>query len=257
MISIFENVMLATGKHWGFYSRKYGHYYCSVWIVGIGEFCSPDNRINVSSFSIPITSPNGMCSYGIGNVGSYNSSFTSAEIADQAFDNPAGHYDYEQLLEQAMGQSYIVTDLFESPNISETLYFTFLPNETVPSIEFLSASPPTAPPTVAPSPTSSSVPTNLSVSSIPLPAESPTDPNGDRVATNLSVSSIPLPAESPTDPNGDRVATNLSVSSIPLPTASPTDPNGGRVGSRGSAASVVYSCSITAMLVCSIVALLF
>ena len=149
-----------------------------------------------------------MCSYGIGNVGTYDSSFTSTEIADQAFNNPAGRYNYEQLLEQAMGQSYIVTDLFESPNISETLYFTFLPNETVPTTEFLLASPPTAPPTVAPPPTSPSVPTNLSVSSIPLPTETPTNPNGDRV------------------------------------------------GSRGSAASVVYSCSITAMLVCCVMVLL-
>ena len=180
-------------------------HYCFVWIVGIGELCSPDNRINVSSFSIPITSPNGMCSYGIGNVGTYDSNFTSTEIADQAFDNPAGRYDYEQLLDQAMGQTYIVTDLFENPNISEALFFTFLPNETIPTTDFFSASPPTAPPTDSP----------------------------------IAPPTVPL---------------NASVSSTPLPTAS-TDPNGGRVGGRGSA-TVALPCSITAMLVCSILVLL-
>ena len=87
-----------------------------------------------------------MCSYGIGNVGTYDSSFTSTDIADQAFNNPAGRYDYGQLLGQAMNQTYIVNDLFENSDIPESLFSTFLPAETMPTTEFLSAPPPTAPP---------------------------------------------------------------------------------------------------------------
>ena len=104
-----------------------------------------------------------MCSYGIGNVGSYNSSFTSTDIADQAFNNPAGHYDYEQLLGQAMNQTFIVTDLFENSDIPQSLFSTFLPDEPMPSTEFLSASAPTAPPTV---PTVNMFQTTLSYSKI-------------------------------------------------------------------------------------------
>ena len=119
--------------------------------IGIGEFCSPGNRIEVSGFSLSITSPNGMCSYGIGNVGTYNSSFISTEIADQVFNNPAGRFDYEQLVEQAMGQTYIVSDLFvEDSGIPESEFSTYLPNDTMPTTEFLSAPPPTAPPSTAP-----------------------------------------------------------------------------------------------------------
>ena len=121
--------------------------------LGIAQFCSPDFTIEVSGFSVPITAPNGMCSYGIGNVGTYDSSFTSTDIADQAFNNPAGRYDYEQLLGQAMNQTFIVTDLFENSDIPAPLFSTFLPNEPMPSTEFLSASAPTAPPTVLTDPT--------------------------------------------------------------------------------------------------------
>ena len=152
--------------------------------IGIAEFCSPDFAIMVSSFSVPITATNGMCSYGIGNVGTYDSSFTSTDIADQAFNNPAGRYDYEQLLGQAMNQTFIITDLFENFDIPVSLFPTFLPDEPMPSTEFLSASAPTEPPTV------------------------------------------------PTDPNDD----------------------GG--GSSGSATSFVFSCSLMAVLACSMLALL-
>ena len=91
-----------------------------------------------------------MCSYGIGNVGTYISSFASTEIADQAFNNPAGQYNYTQLLGQAMSQAYIVTDLFENSDIPESLFSTFLPDESMPTTEFLSASAPTEPPTDPP-----------------------------------------------------------------------------------------------------------
>ena len=78
-------------------------------------------------------------------MGTYDSSFTSTDIADQAFNNPAGRYDYEQLLGQAMNQTFIVTDLFENSDIPESLFSTFLPDEPMPSTEFLSAPPPTDP----------------------------------------------------------------------------------------------------------------
>ena len=78
-------------------------------------------------------------------MGTYNSMFTSTEIADQVLNNPAGRFDYEQLLEQAMGQTYIVTDLFvEDSGIPESQFSTYLPNDTMPTTEFLSAPPPNA-----------------------------------------------------------------------------------------------------------------
>ena len=119
---------------------------CCLWIVGIAEYCNPNFRIEVSRFTVSITAPNGMCSYGIGNVGTYISSFASTEIADQAFNNPAGQYNYSQLLGQAMSQAYIVTDLFENSDIPESLFSTFLPDESMPTTEFLSASAPIQPP---------------------------------------------------------------------------------------------------------------
>ena len=83
-------------------------------------------------------------------MGTYDSSFTSTDIADQAFNNPAGRYDYGQLLGQAMNQTYIVNGLFENSDIPESLFSTFLPAETMPTTEFLSASAPTAPPPTNP-----------------------------------------------------------------------------------------------------------
>ena len=98
----------------------------------------------------PLTAADGMCSYGIGNVGTYNSDFTSTDIASQVFNNPAGRYDYGQLIGQAMNQTYIVTDLFENLDDPSSLFSTFLPGETLPTTEFLSAPPPAEPPTVPP-----------------------------------------------------------------------------------------------------------
>ena len=152
-----------------------------MYVIGIAEYCSPGFTVEVSGFPFQITAPNGMCSYGIGNVGTYDSSFTSTDIADQVFDNPAGRYDYEQLLGQAMNQTFIVTDLFENSDIPQSLFSTFLPDEPMPSTEFLSASAPTGP---------------------------------------------------------------------------STDPTSGGGGSSGSATSFVFSCSLMAMLACSMLALL-
>lgn len=78
-------------------------------------------------------------------MGTYNSIYSSLDIADQAFSNPAGRYDYTQLLQQAMSQTYVITDLFNNTDVPESLFSIFLPNDTMPSIDFLSATPPTDP----------------------------------------------------------------------------------------------------------------
>ena len=229
--------------------------------IGIAQFCSPDFRIEVGGFSVPITAPNGMCSYGIGNVGTYNSTFTSTDIADQAFNNPAGHYDYEQLLGQAMNQTFIVTDLFENSDIPESLFSTFLPNEPMPSTEFLSASAPTAPPTVT-VPTDPTVPINSTVL---------TDPANSSVYTTDPTNSIVPTVTVPTDPTNSIVPTVTDPPTVPTDstgprptdtTDPPTDPtadsNSDGVGSStsGSVTSFVFSCSLMAVLACSMLALL-
>jgi len=40
------------------------------------RFYSPEFTVPVSGFEFKITSENGMCSYGVGNVGTYNNTFT-------------------------------------------------------------------------------------------------------------------------------------------------------------------------------------
>ena len=108
--------------------------------AGIAEFCDPNYTIEVPGYSDPvhITAPNGMCSYGIGNVGTYNSIFTSTDIIDQVFGNPAGRYDYDELIEQAVHQIYVITDLFYTSNLPKSLFSIFLPNTTISTTDFLS-----------------------------------------------------------------------------------------------------------------------
>ena len=79
-----------------------------------------------------------MCSYGISNVGTYNSIFTSTDIVDQVFNNPAGRYDYAELIEQAVHQIYVITDLFYNSNLPKSLFSIFLPNTTISTTDFLS-----------------------------------------------------------------------------------------------------------------------
>ena len=86
-----------------------------------------------------------MCSYGIGNVGTYNSIFTSTDIVDQVFGNPAGRFDYNELIEQAMDQTYVITDLFDNSDLPMSLFSIFLPNTTMPTTDFLSDPAPTDP----------------------------------------------------------------------------------------------------------------
>ena len=86
-----------------------------------------------------------MCSYGIGNVGTYNSIFTGTDIIDQVFGNPAGRYDYDELIGQAMDQTYVITDLFDNSDVPVSLFSIFLPNTTMPTTDFLSDPAPTDP----------------------------------------------------------------------------------------------------------------
>ena len=83
-----------------------------------------------------------MCSYGIGNVGTYNSTFVREDIAAQTFNNPAGQFNYTQLLDQARNQTYIITELFNNSDISNSISNIFLPNEPYPTTDFLSVTVP-------------------------------------------------------------------------------------------------------------------
>ena len=83
-----------------------------------------------------------MCSYGVGNVGTYNNTFVHEDIAAQPF-NPAGEYNYTQLLNQARNQTYIITELFSNLDISPMMFSLFLPNEAIPTTDFLSITVPT------------------------------------------------------------------------------------------------------------------
>ena len=91
-----------------------------------------------------MTQPNGMCSYGVCNVGHYNSTFEKKDIADQCF-NPAGQFDHDQLISQAKNQTYVLTELFNTTDIPQSLFSVFLPNETFPTTTFLDAVAPTKP----------------------------------------------------------------------------------------------------------------
>ena len=107
--------------------------------------CDPTFSQQFLSFTFKTTSANGNCSFGLGNVGTYNSTFMEEDIAYQAFNNPAGQYNYTQLLNQAEMQTYIITELFNDPDISPSMFNIFLPNEAIPTTDFLSAPAPDGP----------------------------------------------------------------------------------------------------------------
>ena len=83
-----------------------------------------------------------MCSYGVGNTGTYISTFTQEDIGVQTLNNPAGQFNYTQLLNQARNQTYVITELFSNSDISPTLFNVFLPNEEIPNTDFLSVTVP-------------------------------------------------------------------------------------------------------------------
>ena len=78
-------------------------------------------------------------------MGTYNSTFTQRDVVDQAYDNPAGDYNYTELIDQAKDQTYVITDLFSSTDIPKSVFSEFLPYEAFPSTEFLSLPPPVNP----------------------------------------------------------------------------------------------------------------
>ena len=101
--------------------------------------CDPNFSIKYLSFTFKTTAANGVCSFGVENVGTYNSTFMQEDIAAQAFTNPAGQYNYSQLLNQAKTQTYVITELFDDYHISPSIFNIFLSNEMIPSTDFLSA----------------------------------------------------------------------------------------------------------------------
>ena len=133
------------------------------------SFCSPDFSVEfLPGLKFHVTQPNGRCSYGVCNVGHYNSTFKKKDIADQCF-NPAGQFDYDQLISQAKNQTYVLTELFRTTAIPESIFNVFLPNETFPSTKFLDAAAPAKPtiiPTTTCMPKTSSKPTPVTTSSI-------------------------------------------------------------------------------------------
>ena len=107
--------------------------------------CDPSFSQQFLGLTFKTSSANGNCSFGLGNVGTYNSIFKEEDIAYQAFNNPAGQYNYTQLHNQAEMQTYIITELFNDPDISSSMFNIFLPNEAIPTTDFLSAPAPDGP----------------------------------------------------------------------------------------------------------------
>ena len=69
-----------------------------------------------------------MCSYGVGNVGIYNSAFirTKINVTYQAYDNPARFFDHTELIDQVNSQTYVLTRLLILVQlIFQNLYFLF------------------------------------------------------------------------------------------------------------------------------------
>ena len=85
-----------------------------------------------------------MCSYGVCNVGHYNDTFKKQDVADQCF-NPAGQFDHDQLMDQAKKQTYVLSELFSTTKIPKSVFSLFLPDETLPTTEFLKAPAPAKP----------------------------------------------------------------------------------------------------------------
>jgi len=104
--------------------------------LAIERFCNPNFTVTVSSFELAITAENGKCSYGVNNVGTYNSTFDKKDIVDQVNENPAGHFNYSQLMDEANKHTYVVTELFENSDIPESVFSMFLPEDSLPTTTF-------------------------------------------------------------------------------------------------------------------------
>ena len=105
-------------------------------LLAIGRFCSPNFRLSLSSFRFKVTAENGKCSFGIDKVGAYNSNFNRGDVVDQVIENPAGHFNYTELIDETKKYTYVVTELFENTTIPKSVFSTFLPKETLPTTTF-------------------------------------------------------------------------------------------------------------------------
>jgi len=130
-------------------------------LVATKEFCSPDFVINFLELQFRVTTTNGMCSFGVCNVGHYNTTFTKKDVADQRF-NPAGQFNYSQLIDQAKNQTYVLTELFGNTQIPKSMFSVFLPNKALPTTDFLSAPAPKKP-KISPTTTCKSTPAPTSM----------------------------------------------------------------------------------------------
>ena len=181
--------------------------------------CDPTFSMSIIHYTFKTTAANGMCSFGLGNVGSYNSTFTEEDIAYQAFNNPAGQYNYTQLIDEAEMQTYIITELFNNSDVSPSMFNIFLPDERIPTTDFLTA-----------------------------PA-----PDGPIIITTTSVQST-TSLVAPTTVMSTIIKTSPTVHVVtPTITVMPTD--SGAVVPTDSGA-VVFSCSLIIMIGCSILAVL-
>ena len=93
------------------------------------------------SVELKITAGNGGCSYGVDNIGTYNSNFNRGDVVDQVNENPAGSFDYAELIDETKKYTYVVTELFKSTNISESVFSIFLPRNKLPTTTFHDATP--------------------------------------------------------------------------------------------------------------------
>ena len=125
------------------------------------ELCSPDFSVQFSSITFKTTAANGMCSYGAGNTGNYSSTFRKRDIIDQAYGNPAGHFNYSQLLNLAKEQTYVLTELFHETDIPKSVFSVFMPGTTLPTTGFFSARPPSDPNPTTPTSASNIRPTDV------------------------------------------------------------------------------------------------
>ena len=138
--------------------KCYNYSYCAFLLstyTAKEALCDPSFSQTFFGYTFKTTSANGNCSFGLGDVGTYNSTFMEEDIAYQAFNNPAGQYNYTQLHNQAEIQTYIITELFNDPdtNISSQMFNIFLPDEAIPTTDFLSAPVPDGPITTGMNPT--------------------------------------------------------------------------------------------------------
>lgn len=200
-----------------------------------GKFCDPSFSLASGIYEkIKSTSANGECSFGVGSVGTYNSTFTKQDIAAQTFNNPAGQFNYTQLLNQAKDQTYMITELFDNWHISPSLFTIFLPNETIPTTDFLSAPAPNGPDKIV---TTDIKPTKVQSTAI-------------STVINATLDEMKTPTVETA-----QIATSTVTKPIAKPSPTVTKPSPDIV-SPSDGGAVVFTYSLVAVVVCSLITLL-